>query len=528
MNSEHRSQTRSISLLAICNIGTAIIGVSQAFIIGRIFGTTSGIEIYFAASSIYQSMLALTQTGQIAEIFTPIYHSLKASKGSQVAFQLLSVLINWMFLFAVLISVIAVLLAGYVVPLVVPGFSSDRIQAATLMFQYIVPLLSLKIIESLLANLLAGEKRFVAPEIARLFCGVIGLLIITFLAGRFDAWAMIVALWSSSIFMFIAFGLMLFKMGYRYSLIFSHADFSILQIFRNLPSIFGYVFFTQIYTIAITAGLSMLPQGSLAIFNYARKVSTRINAIMLRPISVVFFNHFSSALAEGDKSTKQLTNKALKIALLSSTFLLIAFISGGFEGLKALWLSDKFSESSVFQTYVLTIVFISIPIISAVAIIFHKINISFQLFRQQYVLRTIVQIFFIPIAYLMIPLLGLAGAAFTLAMNTAAMALGAGILLRKHAPKSFSVYQVGDLLKCLTLVLLAVVPVLWVQFQFQLSFANLFGERLGSMLASVIYSGTATSIAVLIAYFLDIDEVRMLARQLKKLKKLRFTRVESI
>ncbi len=515
-----RSQTRSIGLVGLVNVATAVVGILQAFVVGRVFGVSSDIEIYFSAIVFYQSVLRLTQTGQISEIFTPTYCELKVSSGQQTAYDLLSVLLNWLIVFAIALSAIAYWIAPWIIPWIVPGFDATRQASCAQMFRAVIPLLGLAIVQSLLQNLMVIEKQFVAPEICRLGCLIVGIILIVSLSGSMGAWVMILAMWVSSLTTLIALGYLLRRHGYRYSLCFSHTEFSVWSIFRNLPSIFGYVLCTQIYSLTLTAGLSLLPQGSLAIFTYARKIISQLRSVLLRPISVVFFSHFSSALAEGDQAVNQLTHKALKLTLVVVTFSSVATVAAGNYGLRALWLSEKFPESSVVQTYWVVCILCLLTSLLGMSLIFRKINMAHQLFRRQYVLLTLVSIALAPMAYFLIPIYGLTGAVFVLVSHAILISISSGVLLKITHPLSFAMYRLADIYKCLAILIVSIAPVLWLQFQLNF-YPSPWGGRLGDLIASIIFFTISMLMATLAAYMLRIEEVRtvlkMLARQSRRL-----------
>ena len=134
-------------------------------------------------------------------------------------------------------------------------------------------------------------------------------------------------------------------MGFKYYFGLTHEKFEVSQIFNKLPSVFGYVCVSQLYAIALTAGLSLLPQGSLAVFSYARKIYSKIQGVLIRPVAVVFFNHFSTALAEGDEVIQGLTHKAIKLTLILATVTSAIVFVAGYPGLRWLWLSPKFPDA---------------------------------------------------------------------------------------------------------------------------------------------------------------------------------------
>jgi len=445
------------------NIANAIVAIVQAYAIGRLFGTQSSIEIYFAAAALYQSMVALQQSGPIAEIFTPIYHKLKSDASDRIAFDLLSVLLSWMILISVTFATLLFLGSTALISISVPGFTPERTATCIKMFQTLIPLLGLQIIQSLLSNLLAAEKRFVAQEVVRGSRAVTSLIVILAFTPLYDAWAMIIALWASNVLAVVVLYYLAARMGYRYRFGLSHEELQVSLIFNKLPSVFGYVCVTQLYAIALTAGLSLLPQGSIAGFSYARRIFSKISGVLIRPVSVVFFNHFSTALAQGDQAIQGLTHKAIKLTLILSTVTGAVVIVAGYPGLRWLWLSEKFPEAQVFQTYLAFSAFCVIPIFSGLGLIFRKINMSFQYVSAQYLTLMAVQVISAIVAYFVIPPLGLPGAIGVIIAGSILSSVACALLLKTKRPSAFSLYQATDLLKCGVMFVIVVLPLLLLQ-----------------------------------------------------------------
>ena len=319
-----------------------VVGILQAFVVGWLYGTSIGIEIYFAAITFYQAMLNLLQTGQIAEVFTPMYHRLKQSHGDAAAQRLFSMLVNWMVTIAILLAALAFTLASMIVPILVPGFSDQNTHSCIQMFCWVVPLAFVQVCLSLITCFLAAEKRFVGPEITRLVSMTLGLITIVIASRWLGAWAMVAGLWVTNIVSVMCLIGLARRAGYQHRFRFSDPEVKISPLFRSLPSIFSYVFVTQLYSIALTSGLSTLPQGSLAVFSYARRIFSRINGLLVRPISVVFFNHYSADLIDRPEKTRVLIRKSLRLALLAVTFACAIVTASGYPGLKMLWLSEQF------------------------------------------------------------------------------------------------------------------------------------------------------------------------------------------
>ena len=70
-------------------------------------------------------------------------------------------------------------------------------------------------------------------------------------------------------------------------------NFDLKRFYKILFSTSGYVGATQLYSIVLTAMGSLLPEGSLSIFNYVRKLGEKAKNILIAPIITVFFSKFA-------------------------------------------------------------------------------------------------------------------------------------------------------------------------------------------------------------------------------------------
>lgn len=495
------SATRSIGLLGLVNIAMAVVGVGQAFAIGWLFGTTVTIETYFAAITFYQAIVNLMQTGQISEVFTPMYHQLKKSHNAEIARLLFSILLNWMVVASCLMVLAAYLLANELVPLAIPGFDPQRTMVCVQMFCWIVPLTTLQVCQSLFNCFLAAEKRFLSQELVRLVCVVLGLAFIIGLAGWIDAWAMVVGLWITNVSSVLAVMLIARKNGYRHRFRFRHPDIKLSPIFRSLPSIFSYVTITQIYSVALTSGLSSLPQGSLAIFSYARRIFGRLNGLLSRPISIVFFNHYSNDLVQHPGATSDLIRRSLRLSLLAACFVTVALLASGFPALKMLWLTDRFPEQDVWNTYLVLAALCFSAFFDGPGIIYRKINISHQLVIRQYQLLCIVQIACALLAYFMIPQYGLLAAVAIVVANPCLMAAASALLVFARTRGELEFYRLLDVIKCVSVFACATSPALVLQQTLGSS-----PDRVVNGFTTVVCFTLSLAIALAMCRLLHLDE----------------------
>ena len=71
--------------LTVLRVIAAFIGLIYSILVVRTFGTTSEVDSYFIAISIMTILNKLLQTGQISELFLPIYLDIKNKNGPKEA-----------------------------------------------------------------------------------------------------------------------------------------------------------------------------------------------------------------------------------------------------------------------------------------------------------------------------------------------------------------------------------------------------------------------------------------------------------
>jgi len=466
LNTQAKSQKRSFASVGTINAIAAIVGLLQAVIIGRTFGVSPLIETYFAAVVFYQSILKLLQTGQIIEIATPIFHQLKANHGKGAADQFFSGLLNSMLLLAVAASVLLFFTSPLALSMLVPGFSAERRAICLLMFRWIIPCLALQMVGSILTNWLAVEKQFVLPAVLKVSIQIVNLLPIIALSQQLDAWVLVLCLWILNGLTVLGLGILLLRSGCQYSLILQDKNRHVIKVFKKIPDILFYVSTTQWFLLTLNAGMTILPQGSLAIFTYAQRISSKIDGLLLRPVSLVFFNHFSEARSNGSSEVRSLTQTALGCSNFAAISIVVIVLCAGFPGMCTLWLSNKYPEQAVFSTYIITCLLATVPIASVAGLIYRKINMTHQKIRLQYFTLAIIQVFSALYAIFIMPSLGFTGVAIALVANPISIAIANGIILRVTFREYFQFFEFSKFLRYLICGIAATLPVLVMQFFF--------------------------------------------------------------
>ncbi len=323
----------------------------------RYFGTTRGLEVFFAASTIVMLINNLAQSNQLAEVFLPVYHQQEISKGKDYAFGMVSVVINQVLLAFIPLLLLIGILSGLLIKLIVPGFGSSDHLLGSLMFRVLGPLLLLFSVSSVMQCILNAERQFGKPEFITSLAYLAKILAISFLAKPLGVWSLVLAMWLWGVIRALGFFMLLFRIGYRYRLILRLEGFRPMKVYSQLIATFVSQTSFQFYNAVMNAALSYLPQGVYGAFKYVQQFYEGITNVAVLPIDKVFFTAFSSAFARGVKRIRDMVSNVLGYIFAIVAFFNVGILVASKPLITALLKSEKFPQSHVDLVAMLLIVF---------------------------------------------------------------------------------------------------------------------------------------------------------------------------
>ena len=248
----------------------------QTVVIAWLFGTTRTVEIFFAATTFQRLLLQLTSSGQIGDLFTPIFHDIQAQHGTEQARNAFSAMTNVMIVCATIVATIAALLAQPISTLLVPGFSEQSLTLTSKVFVVVAPIIVVLMANAMYSNLLRAEHRYGISESLALASRIINLAILICLAHTLGVWALVLGLWVSAIIRFFGQVFYVVREGPGHRLLFRTEHFHPRTVLFKIPLTFTHVFSAQFFAFALTASLSMLPEGSYAVYSYAKTIAQQV------------------------------------------------------------------------------------------------------------------------------------------------------------------------------------------------------------------------------------------------------------
>lgn len=433
----------------------AILGMVFIILQARIFGIDRSIEVYFAAQSLIYTVSSLTQSGQLAEIFLPEYLRLSSLRKG-CGYDALNVILTRIFIWSVVVTIVMYLSAELFMTLIVPGFQHQEKAEAVHMFRALLPYILLQIFNSFFKTVMNADKIYGRPEL--LGAINLGFSCLILVAGHkyFGIWVLVYSLFMGKLIEFFFYTVLLYKNGFKIRFKYKIPEFDHVAFLRNFGHTLLYVSGVQISNVVITAGLSLMPQGSLAIYKYIEKIIKKVRGLFIQPFITIFFTEFTRVSQSNLEQRGLVYNKNSRVLLMVNLILLIFSVFAGEVGLKFLWGNTKFDLREIsFAHHLLVFGLVGVLFITYGSL-FRKMAVANGQARALYVGWTIIQFMSAIIAYKLLIDLGRNGLLIWLPMRALLTTIVSVMIFYRSVSYKWKLQGSGDFLLFLLLFFLSI------------------------------------------------------------------------
>ncbi len=312
-----KSLSLTALVLAVSGLLSRFLGLFRDNLLANLF-VKSQTDVYFAAFRIPDFIYGVLIAGGVAAAFLPVFAEVRGSKGEEEAKKLVgSVFLFFVFSLSA-VSLLLSVLSPVLVNFVAPGFdyTQKKLMVGLVRIMFASPVLLGA--SAIFSSTLQYFNLFVAFALAPIFynLGIIfGILVLAPIFGL-KGLAMGVAL--GALLHFLSQGAALLKAGFVPKLCFNFCSEGLKKILRLMaPRMLGTAAY-QINLVVITAIASVLPAGSVSIFNFSNNIQGAVIALAGISFASAAFPRLSKAFVEKNKK-KFLDN-------FSSTFSKIIFL----------------------------------------------------------------------------------------------------------------------------------------------------------------------------------------------------------
>ncbi len=319
LNNQSKTITGAAMIISAATLVARFVGLLRDRILAHYFGASQMMDAYYAAFKIPDLVYTLLIVGALTAGFIPTFTRLFTQTEKKAeAWKLANNVFNIAGISLIVLCTIGILISPLLIPFIAPGFdsSSQELAGSFTRVMFLSPLfLGLSMT---LGGILQSLRRFVLYSIAPIFynLGIIfgAVVLVKFIGPSGLAWGVVLGAFLHLTLMIIGAK----NSGWQWKPIFNLKDKETKQVGKlMLPRTVGSAI-SEINILITTMLASLLPIGSVAVYNYASNLQAVPTGIIGIPFALAVFPVLAAAAAKND-----LTDFAVK---LSSTARKILFL----------------------------------------------------------------------------------------------------------------------------------------------------------------------------------------------------------
>jgi putative peptidoglycan lipid II flippase len=326
------------TLIVMFAFGLAkVVSLLQTFIIAQTFGVSRDLDTYVAADSVSGIIFTLISGGALTYAFIPIFSGFLVRDSKEEAWRLASNILNVVFLFSLVISVIIFIFAVPIASVVAPGFEpAAQEQTANLLRILLLSTIILSI-SGIITGILQSHNHFLAPALAPVMLDLGILFGVVFLIKPLGIYGIA---WGTVLGMMLHLAVQLptlIRLRPRWYPSLGLNSSTLWRVFRlMLPRIAGLGLFLVNFQIAINIA-SRMSEGAVSAFSWGWRLMQIPETLIGTAMGTVIFPTLAALSELKDENGKRdAMSGALRFILIAAIPSAIGLVLVGHTGLSLL------------------------------------------------------------------------------------------------------------------------------------------------------------------------------------------------
>lgn len=348
MSREAKTARTTLTLTFVILLSKAF-GFVRESVIAAYFGTGMEADAYTAAYGTYYVPILLFGSC-ISSTLIPLYMDMRSNRGIQEADRLASNALNLFTSFGFIAAAVMYVFAGPILSLLYHGFDAEKQALTVELMRIMLPGLGFAIAALVLSNILNAQERFTAAQLTGFplsVCTIGAAMLFSQTHGvRAVAWGVLL---TGVLQVLIQLPPVL--KSYRYQWVYQPSDPTIKKMLRlAVPAILS-MSATEINSLVDKSMASGLTSGSLSAMNYAFRLVSFVQGILVVPLMTVMFSRMSKKAAHHDgQGVVQLFRECSEVicAIVLPVIIIAAILSRGI--IRFAFMRGEFNEQSLLLT----------------------------------------------------------------------------------------------------------------------------------------------------------------------------------
>jgi len=302
INSKSKTITSAAVILGAASLVSRLLGLIRDRILAGTFGAGDQLDIYYAAFRIPDLVFSLLVMGAISAGFIPVFVDY-LQKDKDRAWYLANSILNLMIFFLALICLILVIFAPWIMKLVAPGFSDQKL-AITVQLTRIMFLSPFFLgLSAVLGGILQSFRRFLVYSLGPIMYNLGIIFGIIFLVPPFGLLGLAYGVAIGAFFHMVIQIPTAYLSGFRWKPIIDFRFQGVKRIFKMMPPRIINLAFHQATVLVMTIIASFLAIGSIAVYSLSYNIVSFPLGIFGVSFALAAFPNLSQAAQNKDKKS---------------------------------------------------------------------------------------------------------------------------------------------------------------------------------------------------------------------------------
>ncbi|HHW40689.1 MAG TPA: murein biosynthesis integral membrane protein MurJ [Syntrophomonadaceae bacterium] len=290
---------KAAGIIAAASILSKILGYVREASIAAVFGASRATDAYLVASIIPWMLFAVVSAA-LTMTLIPVFTKRLYEAGEEAGERFINSLLNFVFLFCLVMAGLGALLAPLIVRIVAPGFRGETFALTVFLTRILLPVMIFFGIQAVLTGLLQARERFFWPAIVGIPFNIIMISAVVLGGKRYGIAAAAVGMVLATLSQLLIMAPGLARCRFRYRPILNLRDPGMIQVGRLIVPILLATGAGQLGLVVDRMLASGLAEGSIAALNFGNLVTQLPLGIFSVAVTTVLYPTFAQYAAAQD------------------------------------------------------------------------------------------------------------------------------------------------------------------------------------------------------------------------------------
>ncbi|MGL5353977.1 MAG: murein biosynthesis integral membrane protein MurJ [Clostridium sp.] len=279
-------------MISVVLVLSKLIGTFREIIIASQYGATPEADIFKVSTNIPNLFFLVIASG-LTVSFIPVFADLKNDK--ERANRFFNNILNIIIIICIAFTIFGVIFSFPIAQKMAGGFSNENLEITSYYIKLVMPTVIFLSISGLYTGYLQSYGVFLQPALTGIVSSIV-IIIAVVLFGKDNVGVAIIAFFFSAVAQVVM--QRPFMKGYKYKFVVDFKDKYARKMIRLAIPILFATAASQINIFVATNYASRFAEGSVAIVDYATKISTLINQVFVVSITTVFYPMMTERFAD--------------------------------------------------------------------------------------------------------------------------------------------------------------------------------------------------------------------------------------